>query len=97
MKEEDMRKGRKVAAILGAVAIASVGFASGAQAGPETPPPGFDQEQTMGNSGKTPPNDNAGASEGTKDTSGPKGALKNGNTPDHTVRSSGPGNSQHDR
>lgn len=92
-----MRKGQKVGAILGAVAIASVGFASVAQAGPATPPPGFDQEQTMGNSGKPVPNDNAGDSEGTLDTSGPQGALKNDNTPDDTVSSSGPGNSQHDR
>lgn len=56
---------------------------------------GFDENTTMGNSGKDAPNANAGDSNGTQTESGPKGALKNDNEPDSNVTSSGPGNSQH--
>ena len=56
---------------------------------------GFEEDTTMGNSGKEPKTDGATNSKGTKTESGPKGALKNDNTPDDNVQSSGPGNSQH--
>jgi hypothetical protein len=49
-----------------------------------------DQTTTMGESGKTPPNDNAGTSNGTKDTSTNKGNPDNTNCND--CGSSGPGN-----
>jgi hypothetical protein len=56
---------------------------------------GFDENITMGNSGKDAPNTNAEDSNGTKTEKGPKGALKNDNEPDSNVTNTGPGNSQH--
>jgi len=52
---------------------------------------GFQTTTTQGNSGKTNPNANPD-NNGQTTTSGPKGALKNGNTPDNTVTTCGPGN-----
>jgi len=52
---------------------------------------GFDSTTTQGNSGKTNPNANPD-NNGQTTTSGPHGALKNGNTPDNTVTTCGPGN-----
>src|SRR5437867_613903 len=75
------------AVAIGSVGLASVGFPSGpANAGP----PGFSTSSTsfvcQGNSNRTPcksPNnpDNNGLVEVSVTTSGPKGALKNSNTP----------------
>jgi hypothetical protein len=99
----------KISKISIAAGVAALTFAIPAlQAGPPFTPPGFGTSTTttltMGNSGKTPPNDHAASSNGVKitttTTTGPKGALKNGKTPDSTVTtdtsSTGPGNSQHD-
>jgi hypothetical protein len=52
---------------------------------------GFDSTTTQGNGGKTNPNANPD-NNGQTTTSGPHGALKNGNTPDSTVTTCGPGN-----
>jgi hypothetical protein len=109
-----MRKVKKVAAILGgvasvgAVAIGSVGLASvGFSSDPaHASPPGFSTESTtatcQGNSPNCNPvknTNNSGTVEVTVETTGPKGALKNSNTPDNKVTEnttkSGPGNSQH--
>jgi hypothetical protein len=89
-----MRKARKVTATLGALAIASVGFASGAQANN-----GFDSNTsppTQGNSGKTNENanpDNSGTQ--TTTTTGPHGQLKQGKDANTTTVTTGPGQSQH--
>ena len=95
-----MRKMKKIAAILGgaacvgAVAIGSVGLASvGFPSDPaHASPPGFSTESAtntcQGNSPncKPPKNtNNFGTVEVTIETIGPKGALKNGNTPDNKV------------
>jgi hypothetical protein len=89
-----MYNARKITAIIGAVAIASVGFASSAQANN-----GFDQitsPPTQGNSGKT--NDNANPNNSgtqTTTTTGPHGQLKQGKDANTTTTTTGPGNSQH--
>ena len=49
---------------------------------------GFDTKQGQGNIN----NDNVKNNPGTVTETGPKGALKNGNTPDNTVTHCGPGN-----
>jgi hypothetical protein len=105
-----VRKTKKVAAILGgvasvgAVAIGSVGLASvGLPSGPASAgPPGFSTSSTSfvcqgnnPNNCKTPNNtDNNGTVEVSVTTSGPKGALKNSNTPPPvgtTAEQCGPG------
>jgi hypothetical protein len=104
-----VRKVKKVAAILGgvasvgAVAIGSVGLASvGFSSDPaHAAPPGYTSsvvsQTCQGNSPncKTPKHDNNGTVEVTTAITGPKGALKNGNTPDDrveiTVVECGPG------
>jgi hypothetical protein len=52
---------------------------------------GFDHQSGQGKKGKTNTNANPD-NKGQTTTSGPKGALKNGNTPDGTVTTCGPGN-----
>jgi hypothetical protein len=87
-----MRKARKVTATLGALAIASVGFASGAQANN-----GFDEitsPPTQGNSGK-PAKDNGNQGTQTTTTIGPHGQVKQGKDANTTTTTTGPGQSQH--
>ena len=96
----------KISKISIAAGVAALTFViPGLQAGPGTTPPGFGHNttttQTQGNSGKpAKDNGNQGIKTTTYTETGPKGALKNGTSPDSTVTtettSSGPGNSQHD-
>jgi hypothetical protein len=94
-----MRNIKKLAAILGgmasvgAVAIGSVGLASvGFSSDPaHASPPGFSTTEAVatcqGNGPvcRPPKHPNNGTVEVTVEITGPKGALKNGNTPDDVV------------